>query len=183
MQPLGSKLHHDHEIGRFPHLESNAALVDPVGGLCISTGSKATCSTRADDHHANDGPALVGASEYAVARPSYPVIYPGGMLGTEPPTPVNGNLSQMGEYWTSFTTTAEHCPGIYPSFSFPPQRDDYPIQPSPLRSMFYGHIEPVIGNFPHSTTPIEYSRPDSAQHNLTPLDTVASPACTMEEPP
>lgn len=44
MHPPGSKLDHDHEMGRFPHLASNAppeyGTVDPNTGLGISTASK-----------------------------------------------------------------------------------------------------------------------------------------------
>lgn len=47
MHPPGSKLEHDHETGRFPHLASNAppeyGSVDPATGLGISTGSKSRC--------------------------------------------------------------------------------------------------------------------------------------------
>lgn len=184
MQPPGSKMDHDHEMGRFPHLASNAppeyASVDPVSGLGISTGSE-TSRNMVDKTCVDLYPAPVGTSEFAFVRPGYPAIYAGDMSGTEPPTPVNWSSSQMGDYPAFPTTTAEHSPGIYPSFSFPPQRDDYPLQPPPLRSMSYGHIEPVIGNFPTSTAPIEYARPGSAQYNLTSIDTAPPPACTMPE--
>jgi hypothetical protein len=42
MHAPGSKLEHDHELSRFPHLASNAPPeygVDPSTGLGISTGS------------------------------------------------------------------------------------------------------------------------------------------------
>lgn len=104
------------------------------------------------------------------------------MSGTEPPTPVNWSSSQLGEYPTYPTTTADHSPGIYSGYSFPQSREDYPIQPPPLRSMSYGHIEPAITHYPSSAAPIEYTRPGSAQYSLTPLDTVQPPTCTMAEP-
>ncbi|TIA30515.1 hypothetical protein D6C79_09648 [Aureobasidium pullulans] len=166
MHPPGSKLEHDHETGRFPHLASNAppeyGSVDPATGLGISTGTPV-------------------ASEFAFARPGYPAIYTNDMSGTEPPTPVHWSSSQMGEYPNYSTTTAEHSPNVYPSFSFPPQRDEYALQQPPLRSMSYGHIEPQLGNFAPAAAPIEYTRPGSAHYSLTPLDTGAPPVCTMSE--
>ena len=112
-------------------------------------------------------------------------MYPGDMPGTEPQTPVNWRLQepQLNEFPQYPTTTTEHSPGVYPTFSYPPQRDDYP-QPPPLRSMSYGHIEPVIGNFPPQThTPVEFARPGSGSHyTLAGMETVAPATCSIQEP-
>ncbi|KAG9953424.1 hypothetical protein KCU85_g1285, partial [Aureobasidium melanogenum] len=165
MHPPGSKLDHDHEMGRFPHLASNAppeyGTVDPNTGLGISTATPV-------------------ASEFAFARPGYPSIYAGDMPGTEPPTPVHWNSSsQMGDY-SNYSTTAEHSPHVYPSFAFPQQRDEYAIQQPPIRSMSYGHIEPQLQSFAPAGNPIEYTRPGSSHYNLAPLDTGAPPGTISE---
>ncbi|KAI4744977.1 hypothetical protein E4T50_04631 [Aureobasidium sp. EXF-12298] len=149
MHPPGSKLEHDHEMSRFPHLASNAppeyGSVDPSTGLGISTGSKEIPSVVMMSFILTNSPAPV-ASEFAFARPGYPAIYTNDMSATEPPTPVHWNSSQMGDY-SNYSTTAEHSPNVYPSFSFPSQRDEYGLQQPPLRSMSYGHIEPQLQGF------------------------------------
>ncbi|KAH0367875.1 hypothetical protein KCU65_g4362, partial [Aureobasidium melanogenum] len=164
MHPPGSKLEHDHEMGRFPHLASNAppeyGTVDPNTGLGISTATPV-------------------ASEFAFARPGYPSIYAGDMSGTEPPTPVHWNSSQMGDY-SNYSTTAEHSPNVYPSFAFPQQREEYALQQPPIRSMSYGHIEPQLQSFAPGGNPIEYTRPGSSHYNLAPLDTGAPPGTISE---
>ncbi|KAG9572797.1 hypothetical protein KCV01_g18925, partial [Aureobasidium melanogenum] len=164
MHPPGSKLEHDHEMNRFPHLASNAppeyGTVDPSTGLGISTSTPV-------------------ASEFAFARPGYPSIYAGDMSGTEPPTPVHWNSSQMGDY-SNYSTTAEHSPNVYPSFAFPPQRDEYALQQPPIRSMSYGHIEPQLQSFAPAGHPVEYTRPGSSHYNLTSLDTGAPPGTISE---
>lgn len=183
MHPPGSKLEHDHEMGRFPHLASNAppefGSVDPSTGLGISTGSKDMHSTIVMSSTLTNSSAPV-ASEFAFARPGYPAIYTNDMSGTEPPTPVHWNSSQMGEY-PNYSTTAEHSPNVYPSFSFPPPRDEYGLQQPPMRSMSYGHIEPQLQGFAPAANPIEYTRPGSSHYNLAPLDTGAPPVSTISE--
>jgi len=165
MHHSGAKLEHDHEMSRFPHLASNAppeyGSVDPSTGLGISTGTPV-------------------ASEFAFARPGYPAIYTNDLSGTEPPTPVHWNSSQMGDY-SNYSTTAEHSPNVYPSFSFPSQRDEYGLQQPPMRSMSYGHIEPQLQGFAPGAAPIEYTRPGSSHYNITPLDTRAPPVGTIPE--
>ncbi|KAI5194008.1 hypothetical protein E4T39_08819 [Aureobasidium subglaciale] len=184
MHPPGTKLEHDREMGRFPHLASNAPTeygsVDPSTGLGISTGSKSAHEKKLLRSQLTILSAPV-ASEFAFARPGYPAIYAGDVSGTEPPTPVHWSSSQMGEYSNYSSTTAEHSPNVYPSFSFPPQRDEYAMQQPPMRSMSYGHIEPQLQSFAPSVTPIEYARPGSSHYNLAPLDTGATPVCTIPE--
>jgi hypothetical protein len=183
MHPPGSKLEHDHEMSRFPHLASNAppeyGSVDPSTGLGISTGSKDIPGIFMMSSILTNSPAPV-ASEFAFARPGYPAIYTNDMSATEPPTPVHWNSSQIGDY-SNYSTTAEHSPNVYPSFSFPSQRDEYGLQQPPLRSMSYGHIEPQLQGFAQAANSIEYTRPGSSHYNLTPLDTGAPPVGTISE--
>lgn len=85
----------------------------------------------------------------------------------------------MGDY-SNYSTTAEHSPNVYPSFAYPPQRDEYALQQPPIRSMSYGHIEPQLQSFAPGAAPIEYTRPGSSHYNLAPLDTGAPPGTISE---
>jgi hypothetical protein len=103
------------------------------------------------------------------------------MSGTEPPTPVHWSSSQMGDYPNYPNTTMEHSPNVYSTYNFPPQRNEFAIQPPPLRSMSYGHIEPQLGEFRPPVTSSEYTRPGSAHYNLASRDSAAPPVCTISE--
>jgi hypothetical protein len=87
----------------------------------------------------------------------------------------------MGDYPNYPNTTMEHSPNVYSTYNFPPQRNEFAIQPPPLRSMSYGHIEPQLGEFRPPVTSSEYTRPGSAHYNLASRDSAAPPVCTISE--
>lgn len=86
---------------------------------------------------------------------------------------------RIGDF-SSFPSSESQSSGVYGGYQYPASRGDYGMQP-PLRSMSYGHIEPVSGSFqpPVSTAPLDYSRQAvPAQYTLASADANQTPTTT-----